>query len=213
MLFLPTAVLTVGASVVAGFYMHRIGYRRLAVITMSVSALGFGIIAVMRPEAGVMPAVVGISLVGTAIGISFPVLLIVAQNTVEATMLGVATSLVQLARSLGGTLGVAVLGAYLATRLVGHTGGAVSSNEVAALLRPEALGALNAVSVALLRTELADALRAIFAVGAVMMAIAALIAMRLEAIPVVQRRGRRAPAESAATLSPPLPIGPNPTER
>ena len=161
LLFLPTAVLTVGSSIVAGLFMHRIGYRRLAVVTMGVSAVGFGVIAAMSPEAGVMPAVVGISLVATAIGLSFPVLLIVAQNTAEPGMLGVATSLVQLTRSLGGTLGVTALGAYMATRMVEAIGGsAVGSGELAALLRPEMLGSLNPSTVALLRTELADTLRA-----------------------------------------------------
>lgn len=191
LLFLPTAVLTVGASIVAGFSMHRIGYRRLTIATMGLSALGFAVVAAMSPESGVMPAVVGVSLVGSAIGLSFPVLLIIAQSSAEHSMVGVATSLVQLSRSLGGTLGVAALGAFLATRLVEHMGnGGPGTQEIAALLRPEALGSLDALAIAELRATLADALRLIFAAGAVMMAAAALIALRLEHVPVVEPRRR-----------------------
>jgi hypothetical protein len=88
--------------------------------------------------------------------------------------------------------------------MVEFVGGAAGPQEIAALLRPEALGTLSEPTIALLRAELADTLRVIFAAGAVMMAAAALIALRLEAIPVVQRRGRRGAAEAVPVPAQPV---------
>jgi branched-subunit amino acid ABC-type transport system permease component len=52
-------------------------------------------------------------------GLSIPAFLIAVQSTVRRSELGAATSAVQFSRSIGGTLGVSVMGAVLAARLAG----------------------------------------------------------------------------------------------
>lgn len=180
LLFLPTVVVSAVASILGGVYLTRVGYRNMATITMSSAAVGYALLAAAGEEAGVFPIVVGLSVVGSGIGMSFPVFIIVAQNVVERRVMGVATSLVQLTRTLGGALGVAALGAYLASRLFDLLGSGGGAREIAALLRPEALAAMSPVDVAFLRAQLADALRGLFVVGAVAMAVATAVVRRLD---------------------------------
>ena len=56
---------------------------------------------------------------GVGMGLSIPAFLIAVQTIVRREELGVATSTVQFSRSIGGTVGVSVLGAFLSARLAG----------------------------------------------------------------------------------------------
>jgi hypothetical protein len=107
------------------------------------------------------------------------VLIVAAQNAVAAPVLGVATSTVQLTRSLGGTVGVAMLGGYLAMRVADMVGGgSLTAPEISRVLAAETLVVESAGTVAL-REELAAAIRILFVAGAIMMAVATGIALRL----------------------------------
>jgi EmrB/QacA subfamily drug resistance transporter len=197
LMFLPTIVLTAGLSVLTGFFMARIGYRRLAIGSMLCAALGFGAIALLDPQLGPLPAVFGISLAASSLGLSFPVSLIVAQESASDEHRGVASSMVQLLRSLGGTVGVAALGAYLGARLFDFLGTAsVGGRELITLLRPEALATLPPAQVEALRLALAEALRGTFAIAAVGMLVAAGFAFRLGYVAVRPRRRREATVET-----------------
>jgi disulfide bond formation protein DsbB len=56
-------------------------------------------------------------MMGVGMGLSLPAFLIAVQSAVRKDQLGVATSTVQFSRSIGGTLGVSVLGALLSSTL------------------------------------------------------------------------------------------------
>ncbi len=58
-------------------------------------------------------------MMGIGMGLSIPAFLIAVQSTVRKEELGVATSTVQFSRSIGGTLGVSILGVFLSSRLAG----------------------------------------------------------------------------------------------
>jgi hypothetical protein len=53
-------------------------------------------------------------------GFAVPSFLIAVQSAVQKRELGAATSTLQFSRSIGGTLGVSVMGAYLSSRLALH---------------------------------------------------------------------------------------------
>ena len=61
--------------------------------------------------------VIFMSLMGMGMGMTMQVLLLVAQNSVEYSELGVATSLAAFGRSIGGAVGVAIGGTILSSRL------------------------------------------------------------------------------------------------
>ena len=59
----------------------------------------------------------GMLLVGAGVGMTMQNLVLAVQNTASLRDLGAATGAVTFFRSLGGTIGVSVLGAILATRV------------------------------------------------------------------------------------------------
>ena len=59
---------------------------------------------------------------GAGIGMVMQVMVLITQNAVPVRMLGVATSSVTFFRSLGGAMGVAILGAVLSNRLTVEIG-------------------------------------------------------------------------------------------
>ncbi|MPZ13294.1 MAG: DHA2 family efflux MFS transporter permease subunit [Chloroflexi bacterium] len=190
LLFLPSVAAVSAMSVVAGVFMHRIGYRPMAMATMAAGSVGFAVLAWFPPEAGIVPVVLGVSIIGSGVGLSFPVFIVVAQNSVGRSVLGVATSLVQLIRSLGGTVGIAVLGSYMAIRLAAMLGDASQGQaDITALLSTDALAAMSPADLALIRADLADTMRGLFTGGAVVMGIAAALAWRIGAPPSLSSTG------------------------
>jgi hypothetical protein len=85
------------------------------------------------------------ALIGAGMGLVVLALLITVQNSVERNQLGMATSLNQFSRSIGGAVGVAVMGAVLSISLNSHLSeiqqaSGLSETEVADVVRnPSAL--------------------------------------------------------------------------
>jgi hypothetical protein len=112
-------------------------------------------------------------------------LLIAVQQAVERKKLGIATSLNQFSRSIGGAIGVAVMGAVLTAGLASHlrsaaetSGGSLSAEQAVefasnpnALIEPTAKARLNADTLAILQTAMASAIHPVFWVGALMAAL------------------------------------------
>ena len=57
------------------------------------------------------------SVLGFGLGLSFPALVLASQNAVPFSLMGLTTSLNTFARSVGGTIGVAIMGSILTRRL------------------------------------------------------------------------------------------------
>ena len=79
--------------------------------------IGMFSLSLMDVSTSTARAVINIILVGSGLGVSLPVIMISVQNAVSQSLLGVATSTVQLFRQLGGTVGVAVMGTIMNSRL------------------------------------------------------------------------------------------------
>ncbi|MFG1927310.1 MDR family MFS transporter [Cryptosporangium sp. NPDC048952] len=78
---------------------------------------GFGILGTIDHETNLVIVGVGMFLVGTGVGMSMQNLVLVVQNTVALSDLGAASGAITFFRSLGGTIGVSVLGAVLANKV------------------------------------------------------------------------------------------------
>jgi MFS family permease len=63
-------------------------------------------------------------ILGVGLGFSMPIFNLIVQNAFPQSLLGIATSSVQLFRSVGATIGVAVMGSILNNRLAHNLGGA-----------------------------------------------------------------------------------------
>jgi EmrB/QacA subfamily drug resistance transporter len=110
----------VGASIIGTRLLLKVGYRRLAIL--GTSSLVIGAFLMSRVDANINQTLLMfyVTLMGIGMGFSIPPFLIAVQTTVERRYLGTATSTMQFSRSIGGTLGVSVMGAALSARLAAN---------------------------------------------------------------------------------------------
>jgi hypothetical protein len=101
-------------------------------------------------------------LLGCGFGPSNTAFLVAVQSAVGWELRGVVTSTSQLFRNLGGTVGVALLGALFNARLQDAL--PANTTDRAALLSPELRAALSPELVALMQAALASALQPVFVV-------------------------------------------------
>src|SRR6266581_1478607 len=114
----PMMVGLIGASIVTGQLMIRITrYRFLGTIGLMVMVFGlYGLaqVNVGTPEVDVVRDLI---MVGIGLGVSMPLYINATQSALPREYLGVATSQIQFWRNVGGTVGVAILGAVVSHEL------------------------------------------------------------------------------------------------
>lgn len=192
-LLTPLMLSWVTMSVVGGRMMLKIGYRGITIFGFAVLTAGFILLALFGRETPRIWLYIDLMLIGSGLGLTMLTLLIAVQQAVERTKLGIATSLNQFSRSIGGALGVAVMGAVLTAGLAGELNRAaegennVISIEQAvqfasnpnALIEPNAKAALPSETLEILQSAMAASIRPVFWVGAVMAFLALLVALFL----------------------------------
>jgi len=209
------------ASVVSGQIITRIQrYRFVGTVGLSTMVLGMWLLSQVRPGASGAEAVRDIVLVGLGLGMVMPLYQNAVQSAVPLAVVGVATSQVQFWRSMGGTVGAAVLGSVLAHRLpqeiadqVGALGLPASAGSLVSggaqsaqsLLDPAKLAETRAsLPAALLpvfdrvqdaiKVALANTLHDLFLYGAAIVVCAAVLSVFLKDVPL-RARSRRTEAE------------------
>lgn len=105
------------ASVIGGRLLLYIGYRTVAMAGMASLTIGALLVAQTGVDATRLEIMGYLSMMGIGMGLSIPAFLIAIQSSVPRTQMGTATSTLQFSRSIGGTLGVAIMGIFLTTRL------------------------------------------------------------------------------------------------
>jgi EmrB/QacA subfamily drug resistance transporter len=113
-------------SIVSGQLISRWGrYRLFPILGTAVMSAGLFLLARMRPDTSLAAASLAMLVVGAGLGMVMQVLVLAVQNSVDYEDLGVATSGATLFRSIGGSLGTAVLGAVFTARLTAELARAV----------------------------------------------------------------------------------------
>jgi EmrB/QacA subfamily drug resistance transporter len=192
-LLTPLMLSWVGMSVIGGRLLLRVGYRPTCIAGFALLTFGFILLSTFDREMARVWLYVDLGLIGAGLGLTMLTLLIAVQQSVPRTQLGIATSLNQFARSIGGAIGVAVMGAVLsaglASRLqeVARGGQSALTPERAAalaanpnaLIEPQARAALSKDTLAALQGSMAGAMHKVFWVGTAMAALALLVSLRL----------------------------------
>jgi EmrB/QacA subfamily drug resistance transporter len=142
----------------------RVGYRKLSLIGTMVFFIGAFLLMVAGVNSSQILVMVFVTMMGVGMGLSIPAFVIAVQTTVERRHLGTATSMLQFSRSMGGTLGISVMGAALSARLASNlSASGLDPQMVEQLLEPvpgsEAL--INAAA----RAAMADAIHLIFVIA------------------------------------------------
>ena len=131
LLSLPQVIGSLVASTLIGVVISRTGkWKRWMVLGASLLTAGLAMMSTIRLDTEIVFVSIYLALMGLGLGMVMQNLVLVVQNSVDVRQLGAASSAVAFFRSLGGTLGVSVLGAVLASRvstIVGEGIGAVDA--------------------------------------------------------------------------------------
>lgn len=177
----PLMLASAITSTLCGRLMSKLSYRAILIPSFLFMAAGFCLLSRMTIETTMTQIVITLILTGLGMGAVFPVLGTAAQSAVEWNMRGVATSMSQFCRSIGGTIGVSVLGALLAARTASgllQGGRSIPADQVQQYANPQLLldaGARAALPQPILESlqlVFSDALQAVFAASAVCVVLA-----------------------------------------
>ena len=136
-------------STLSGQLINRTGrYRLFPIAGTLLLSVGLYLLSRLGPSASPWLVSLDVGIVGIGLGMVMQVLIVVVQNAVEYEDLGVATAAAVLFRSVGGSLGTAVLGALFAGTVVGllGTGVTLPSAELASLQPADRAAYASAVS-------------------------------------------------------------------
>ena len=214
----PMMLSMVVAATLSGQALSRLGghYRLQGLIGIGVMTSGVVLTSRMTADTSFGQAVASIMLTGLGLGITFPSFTIAVQNAAPANQLGAVTSATQFYRSIGGALGLAVLGSLMANRFAAGLREslppalmqALPQDQLArmeenpqALVNPEALESLRtgfadrgpqgeailAELIASLQATLASAISTVFVVVAGALGVAFVVTIFLREVPL---RGR-----------------------
>jgi MFS family permease len=101
-------------------------YKRVALIGVTTAALGLFSLAAWLSALPYIGLEAFLIVIGAGVGTSFPLVIVCVQNAVDPANLGVATGAVTFLRSLGGAMGVSVLGAVFLSYGFGQNAEAAS---------------------------------------------------------------------------------------
>jgi EmrB/QacA subfamily drug resistance transporter len=224
----PMMLALVIASTTSGQIISRSGrYKWSALLGLSVVALGMWLQSRMDVGTGSGTAVRNMIVLGIGIGLSMPTFTIAVQNAFPAREIGVVTASVQFFRSIGATIGVAIMGTFLTTSLHDNLtaglpndvrqalpAGVVAGINPQALASPDAQRALQAQLagvpngerlftelMATMRAALATALHDAFLMSALVAAGALAASLFLREIPLRKRQATPAIEEAGKELA------------
>jgi MFS family permease len=123
---MPMMIAMAIASAITGQIMSRLGhYRVLGTTGLAIMAGGMFLLAQMDADATTFIARRNMVIMGIGLGMSLPLFMLAVQNAVPHRLMGISTSTLQFLRSVGGTMGVAIMGSMinstLASELVANT--------------------------------------------------------------------------------------------
>lgn len=119
LLMIPMMAGVLVSSTVVGQIISRTGKIKPYIVAGTIVLVaGFGVLATVDHSTSMIIVSAGIVLVGVGVGMSMQNLVLAVQNTVALKDIGAASASITFFRSLGGTVGVSVLGAVLANRVL-----------------------------------------------------------------------------------------------
>jgi len=114
----PLMLGMVVASITTGQLVSRTGrYKWFAVAGVGIAGIGLYLLSGMTAQTSQLELILRLITTGIGLGMTMPIFTLVVQNAFDHSKLGVATASTQLFRSIGGTVGTAVLGGVLNSRL------------------------------------------------------------------------------------------------
>jgi EmrB/QacA subfamily drug resistance transporter len=183
-------------SIVGGRALLRFGARPTVLVGTSMLVVGTLVVTqAIRPgtlEGGLLVAALGEACVGLGMGLSSVTILVMVQASVPWQRRAVATGLVQFSRTIGGAVGVGLLGGIVT---------AAAGSASAVILDPVGRNLIPAAQLASMRSDLSGGLEWVFIIVALDAAVVAAVALRFMPAVRIERRLQR-PAGAAEEGAP-----------
>ncbi|ULL13178.1 MFS transporter [Paenibacillus sp. H1-7] len=113
----PLMLSVFAAAMIGGRLLNKVPYRAIIVASMTIIGIGFALLAQMDVYTTSGTIILYMIIAGLGMGPLMPTINTAVQSEVGRQLRGVATSSVQFFRSIGGTIGVSVMGALMAGRM------------------------------------------------------------------------------------------------
>jgi EmrB/QacA subfamily drug resistance transporter len=196
LLTLPMIIGSMISATGSGSLITRYGKWKIYLVLGGAFMLaGFGMLATIDHDTNIVLIGVFLFVLGFGMGMSMQNLVLAVQNSVAASDLGAASSTVTFFRSMGGTVGVSVLGAVLASRVGELTTEGLAT---AGLLVPAGgigevgIGSLNELSPAvagIVRAAYGDATALVFLISGVLAIVTFLAVLAIREVPLRTETG------------------------
>ena len=120
-------------SLASGFLLKRTGYKIWLLIGPPLAAFGLYLLSTLHAGSSQTEAVLFLIVTGMGLGAVMSNFIVAAQNVIRKKEMGVVTSTMSLFRSIGGTIGVTVLGAIVNAQMIAELGRNLPEGAMSAL--------------------------------------------------------------------------------
>lgn len=181
------------ASTISGRLLFKIGFRTTSVIGGAALIAGSAVFFTLTPDDGPLWAAFGSFLVGIGMGMTTTAFIVSIQSTVSWEQRGSATAANMFMRTLGNTIGAALLGGILNTRLQSYfrdegIGETINLDSINRLLSPEEASKLSDDAMQALKEGLTYSLHSVYIIVFLFAVISFVLILRL---PKERKRRRR----------------------
>lgn len=204
LLTIPMVIGLFTASTLVGRRITKTGlYKKFMVLGAVLLTAGLGLMGTLDETTSLVELGVFMAILGAGVGMLMQNLVLVVQNAVPLSDIGAGSSLIAFFRSLGGAIGVSVLGAILATRASGQITDGLAKLGVGA---PAAGGsgtvpdpsALPAPVAQVVERAYASGIAEVFLVAAPLGLVALIAVLFLKEVPLGERSGLEQLSETPA---------------
>jgi predicted MFS family arabinose efflux permease len=172
LLMLPMMAGIIVTSIASGRVISQVArYKWFTVAGTAIMAGGLGLFTRLQVDTPLWQAFIFMLVIGIGLGMAMQPLILALQNSLDLRDMGAGTSAATFFRSLGGSVGVAALGAVLSNQLAGLRGTSINDPASLKKLPPAALDAIQHLFV--------RALHPIFLVAALVSLVAVVLCLML----------------------------------
>jgi len=186
------------SSTASGQLISRYGrWKGFLVVGAVLTTTGLALLSTMDHTTSIPLLGVYLGVLGLGVGMTMQNLVLAVQNSVDVTEIGSASSLVAFLRSMGGTIGVTVLGIVLSHRVSTLLGMPTSSTSVGT----SDLSSLDAAAAAAVRAAYGDAIGRVFLIAAIGSVLTLVAVLFIKEVPLRTTVGAE-PEAAPVTVSP-----------
>jgi EmrB/QacA subfamily drug resistance transporter len=219
-LLVPLMLTSMFGAILSGVMLKRTGYKPWILAGPLIAALGLYLLSTLDGDSSSLEAVGCLMIGGLGLGFTMSNYVVAGQNVVSKRMMGVASSTLTLFRTLGGTIGVTVLGVVVNRRFSDELVGrlppgyeGLASEDLSTLgnyLLSGQDGSVPPVVIESIRSALSESITFVFLVSAFVVLAAFIITLFIRSVPLKSNEELRgeAPPPGAAASDPVADPGP-----